>query len=196
MLMLRPRFSRRPRTTCTGAIFQRKSLQSSLLRAGRLWPWRWCRWALLSFWAEMNWARYPYLQSTWKHALFVLLPNWIRCPCPACITHWHWVVWCMVELAFVELTSTESSGTSSIRRNACVALLRFVTCCRLCSPIQHHAGDQPDLMINGDNNLEEIFKWAPTGPGNTHAVFLNNKQCSYFLFEILIWCLSAIPYVP
>jgi hypothetical protein len=55
-----------------------------------------------------------------------------------------------------------------------------------CAPIQHHAGDQPDLMINGDNNLEEIFKWAPTGPGNTHAVFLNNKQCSIFLFEILI----------
>jgi len=33
--------------------------------------------------------------------------------------------------------------------------------------VSHHAGDDPELMINGDPDLEEIFSWAPTGPGNT-----------------------------
>ena len=37
--------------------------------------------------------------------------------------------------------------------------------------VSHHAGDNPDLMITGDKNLEEIFAWAPTGPGTTHEVF-------------------------
>jgi acetamidase/formamidase len=36
--------------------------------------------------------------------------------------------------------------------------------------VSHHAGDNPDLMIKGDSALEEIFKWAPKGPGNTHEV--------------------------
>lgn len=33
--------------------------------------------------------------------------------------------------------------------------------------VSHHAGDDPELMINGDPALEEIFAWAPTGPGTT-----------------------------
>jgi hypothetical protein len=36
--------------------------------------------------------------------------------------------------------------------------------------VSHHAGDNPDLMIKGDKNLEEIFAWAPKGPGTTHEV--------------------------
>ena len=36
--------------------------------------------------------------------------------------------------------------------------------------LQHHAGDNPDLMITNDTALEEIFKWGPTGPGTTHEV--------------------------
>ena len=36
--------------------------------------------------------------------------------------------------------------------------------------LQHHAGDNPDLMITNDTALEGIFKWGPTGPGTTHEV--------------------------
>jgi len=29
--------------------------------------------------------------------------------------------------------------------------------------VSHHCGDDPDLMIKGDKNLEEIYAWGPKG---------------------------------